>query len=58
MWQKIKQFKNANRQTKIFVFMGAIYMIAMIWTTAQAYARLGYSRSDHTPIVIQTPHQS
>ncbi len=57
MWQTIKRFKNANRQTKIFILMGALYIIAMVWTTVQAYARLNYSRSDVHPIVIQTPNQ-
>lgn len=59
MWQTIKRFKNANRQTKIFVLMGSLYVLAMIWTTVQAYARLSYSRSDEVrPIIIQTNDQS
>lgn len=58
MWQTFKRFKNANRQTKVFVLMGALYMAAMIWTTAQAYARLSYSRSDEKPTVIQTKNQN
>lgn len=58
MWQAIKRFKNSSRQTKIFILMGALYMIAMIWTTVQAYARLNYSRSDAPSIVIQTPNQN
>ncbi len=56
MWQAIKKFKNAHRQTQFFIFMWAIYLIALVWTTAQAYARLAYSRSDLTPpIVIKIP---
>lgn len=36
--------------------MWAIYMIALAWTTVQAYARLAYSRSDFkTPTVIHIP---
>lgn len=59
MWKTLSKFKNANRQTKVFIFMGALYIIAMVWTTVQAYARLNYSRSDIVkPIVIQTPDQT
>ena len=54
MWSAIKRFKDANRQTKYFIFTVALYMIALIWTTAQAYARLEYSRSDVSkPILIR-----
>jgi hypothetical protein len=52
MWQALKMFKNAHRQTKLFVLMWAIYMIALGWTTVQAYARLAYSRSDLAPPVV------
>lgn len=50
-----KKFKGANRQTQFFILTGAIYMLALFWTTLQAYARLEYSRSDETkPIIIET----
>lgn len=53
MWQTIKKFKEANRQTKFFIFMWALYMVAIVWTTIQAYSRLEYSRTDSAkPIVI------
>jgi len=56
MRRVFKIFKKAHPQTKFFVFMWAIYMIALVWTTSQAYARLAYSRSDRvTPIVIKIP---
>lgn len=59
MWQYVKSFKNSGRQTKYFILFTIIYMVAMIWTTAQAYARLYYSRSDmQKPIVIQEPPQT
>lgn len=48
-------YKNANIQTKIFILISAIYMIALIWTTVQSYARLSYSRSDGSPVVIEMP---
>lgn len=54
MWHMLKRFKNSHRQTKFFIFMWAIYMIAIAWTTVQAYARLSYSRSDLTPPIIIT----
>ena len=55
-----RKFKNSNWQTKIFILNLAIYMIAIIWTTLQAYARLEYSRSDDMsdPIVIQAKQPS
>jgi hypothetical protein len=53
MWQTLKMFKESNRQTKFFIFTLAIYMIAIFWTTIQAYARLEYSRTGNSqPIVI------
>ena len=56
MWRTLQMFKNAHRQTKLFIFMWVIYMIALAWTTVQAYARLAYSRSDlNAPIVIKIP---
>lgn len=55
----IKKFKNAHRQTQFFIIMWAIYMIALVWTTLQAYARLEYSRSgEEKPIVIQSNDQN
>lgn len=47
-------FINSHRQTKFFIFMLLLYMIALIWTTLQSYARLEYSRTgESTPIVIK-----
>lgn len=54
MWQLAKKFSLANRQTKFFILTWALYIIAIIWTTLQVYARLDYSRSDRIkPIVIE-----
>ena len=54
MWRAIKMFKNAKFQTKFFIFTFALYMIALFWTTIQAYARLEYSRTEVSrPIMIQ-----
>lgn len=56
MWRAVQSFKNSHRQTKFFILMIAIYMVAIAWTTAQAYARLAYARSDlQPPIVIHIP---
>lgn len=41
-----RQFMSSGRQTKYFILTIAIYMIAIVWSTVQAYARLQYSRSD------------
>ena len=54
MKQAIKLFIESNRQTKIFIFTLALYLLAILWTTIQSYARLEYSRSDISkPIIIQ-----
>lgn len=56
MWRAIRSFKNSNRQTKFFIFMWAIYIAALAWTTVQSYARLAYSRSDlESPTIIHIP---
>lgn len=55
MLKALRMFRKSHSQTKFFIFMFALYMGALIWTTFQAYARLEYSRSDFTkPIIIQT----
>ena len=52
--QAISSFISSNWQTKIFIMMSAVYMIALLWTTVQAYVRLEYNRSDFKkPIMIQ-----
>jgi hypothetical protein len=59
MWRMLKQFKGAHPQTKFFIFNWAIYILAIIWTTVQAYARLEYSRTGvPKPIIIQIPETS
>ncbi len=55
MWQILKKFKDSHWQTKCFILTIALYLMALIWTTVQAYARLGYHRTDSAkPILIQT----
>lgn len=59
MWRFLKLLKYSKPQTRFFIFTLAIYMIALFWTTFQAYARLDYSRSDRVkPIVIEIPAHS
>ncbi len=54
MRQMLKAFRNSHLQTKLFVLTLLLYMIALVWTTLQAYARLEYSRTGYTnPIVIK-----
>lgn len=54
MWQAMKLLITSNRQTKYFIFTLFLYMIALLWTTIQAYARLEYSRSDISrPVLIK-----
>jgi hypothetical protein len=54
MLKTIKMFLSSNKQTKYFVFTLVLYMVALIWTTIQAYARLDYSRTGTSqPILIQ-----
>ena len=59
MTELIKKFNTANKQTKYIILMAAIYIVALIWSTLQAYARLEYSRSDRQKtIVIQNQNVS
>lgn len=51
MFQWIKQFINAERQTKFFVLNWFTYGLALIITTVYCYARLDYVRSYRTPPV-------
>lgn len=54
MWKAIQMFKASHKQTKYFIFTLVLYMVAILWTTFQAYARLEYSRSDSAkPLLIQ-----
>ena len=56
MWRTINSFKQAHRQTQFFILMSAIYLIALAWTTVQAYGRLVYDRSNlQSPMIIQAP---
>lgn len=48
----IRRFKESNRQTKYFILTWAIYIIALIWSTLHAYARLEYSRSDAAKTIV------
>lgn len=54
MIKMLQSLKEAHPQTKFFILMVVIYIGALVWTTAQSYARLQYSRSDkaHGPIII------
>lgn len=54
MRQILRAFKNSHPQTKLFVLTLILYIVALVWTTLQAYARLEYSRTGYTaPIVIK-----
>lgn len=56
MWRMMQQFRRAHLQTQFFVLNLAIYLIALLWTTAQAYLRLEYNGSGPvTPIFVETP---
>ena len=59
MLEAIKKLIRADRQIKYFILMALIYMVALIWTTLQSYARLEYSRSDRPETTaIQEPGKS
>lgn len=45
MLKWLKSWDQAGRQTKYLILMYAIYLLAIVWTTVQAYARLSYSRT-------------
>lgn len=46
MIEQIKKFVTSSWQTKLFIFMLLLYMVALAWTTVQSYVRLAYNRSD------------
>lgn len=50
----LKKFIYSNKQTKYFILMAIIYMVAIIWSTIQAYARLEYSRTEKPMTTNQT----
>lgn len=45
MRQALKSLFAADLQTFFFILTTAIYIIAILWTTIQSYARLEYSRT-------------
>ncbi|MCE2983474.1 MAG: hypothetical protein LW832_07905 [Parachlamydia sp.] len=54
--QLLKKLLQLDRQTKFFIFNLLLYAAALIWTTAQAYARLDYSRSNVSkPMTVRIP---
>jgi len=55
MWRTLKMFKHAHLQTKCLIFMLGLYLLALVWTTVQVYARLAYRQSDFIPIIVNTP---
>ena len=56
MKEMIKTLRLFSWQTLFFLLTMAIYMIALFWTTIQAFLRLEYSRTDMSkPIVIEIP---
>lgn len=56
MWHVFNKFKQSHLQTKFFILTLALYLMTLMWTTAQAYARLEYHRADSAkPIFIQPP---
>jgi len=51
--QAFQKFFKSHRQTKWFILTTLIYLVAIIWTTVQAYVRLEYNRSHISrPIII------
>lgn len=48
MLQWLKKFNATDFQIKLFIFMVALYGIAMAVTTVYSYARLDYVRSYKT----------
>jgi hypothetical protein len=59
MWQALKKINDANKQTKYFILMFLIYIVALAWSTLQSFARLEYSPTGESkPIVIQQPSQN
>lgn len=55
MRQTLTLFKRAHWQTKCFVIVFAIYLLALGWTTIQCYARITYDRDFTPPTIIKIP---
>lgn len=55
MLRWIKLYREASPQTKYFILTWVVYSIAIVWTTAQAYARLEYSRTSSQVISTVEP---
>lgn len=45
MFSWMKQYNAANPKTKYFILTLVVYIVAILWTTVQAFARLDYSRT-------------
>ena len=54
----IRQFNEANAQTKYFVLNWAIYGLAILITTLYCYGRLDFVRSYQSPATIRAQQET
>lgn len=58
MFTWLKEYGEANPQTKYFVLNGLIYGLAIIITTLYCYGRLDFVRSYPTPSVVEAEQKA
>lgn len=58
MFAWLKEYGEANPQTKYFVLNALIYGLAIIITTLYCYGRLDFVRSYRTPSVVETEEKT
>ena len=58
MFQMLREYNEANPQTKYFVLNALVYGLAILITTLYCYGRLDYVRSYRTPSVTETQQKA
>ena len=58
MFEWLREYTEANPQTRYFVLNGLIYGLAIIITTLYCYGRLDFVRSYRTPSVMEAEQKA
>jgi len=58
MIEWLREYSEANPQTKYFVLNGLIYGLAIIITTIYCYGRLDFVRSYRTPSIMEAEQKN
>lgn len=54
----LKEYDEANPQTKSFVLNALVYGLAILITTVYCYGRLDFVRSSRTPALIEAEQKA